>query len=346
VWLSAARVRGGPPAVPARWLKRLEAMLAGMGRALPTHPAQAWVRALDQPSAAPQPAPPPAPRPAVRLRPRQLSITEVETWLADPYTIHARHILRLRELDPLDQATDAADYGRLVHAGIQRFLTEAGAEWRPDAPIRLAVAMERALGEARLRPALANWWRPRLLRIAAWIASIETARRPGLGLTAIGAEIRGAWTLAGPAGDFRLIGRADRIERRQDGSLGIIDYKTGTVPEIKRVREGHAPQLPLEAAMAAAGGFGPDFAGDTAEISYWRLRGGAEPGEVRTPLTDPDALAALVGQVEASLRALIATFDDPAQPYLARPHPGRAVRDSGYGRLARMAEWAGVGDEG
>ena len=97
--------------------------------------------------------------------------------------------------------------------------------------------------------------------------------------------------------------------------------------------------------MAAAGGFGPDFAGVTAELSYWRLRGGAEAGSVSTPVTDPDALAALVATAEASLRALIADFDDPARPYLARPHPGRAARDSGYGRLARLAEWAGVAEE-
>ncbi len=97
--------------------------------------------------------------------------------------------------------------------------------------------------------------------------------------------------------------------------------------------------------MAAAGGFGPDFAGITAEMSYWRLRGGADPGAVSTPVDDPDAFAALVAMAEASLRELIATFDDPGRPYLARPHPGRAARDSGYGRLARMAEWAGVGED-
>jgi ATP-dependent helicase/nuclease subunit B len=346
VVLSAPRRLAGAPAVPARWLKRLEAMLAGIGSGLPAHPAQGWMRLLDQPAAAPRPTPPPMPRPAARLRPRRLSITEIETWITDPYAIYAKHILRLRELEPLDQATDAADYGRLVHAGLQLFLAEVGAEWRADAPARLAVAMERALGEARLRPALANWWRPRLRRIADWIAKVEAARRPALGLTVIGAEISGDWTLAAPGGAFRLTGRADRIERRQDGRLDIIDYKTGVLPDQKRMREGHAPQLPLEAAMALAGGFGPDFAGATAELTYWRLRGGADPGEVMTPVTDPDELAALVAEAEASLRALIADFDDPARAYLARPHPGRAARASGYGQLARMAEWAGLGDEG
>lgn len=344
VILSAPRRLGGAPAVPARWLKRLEAMLAGQGLSLPGHPALAWAQALDQPDAPPEPARPPTPRPAVALRPRTLSLTDVETWLADPYAIYARHVLRLKELDPLDQATDAADYGRLVHAGMQHFLNEAGAAWRPDARQRLRAAMERALGEARLRPALANWWRPRLLRIADWIAEVETARRAGLSLLHIGSEVSGRWTLSGPAGPFTLKGRADRIERRADGSLTLIDYKTGTVPNMTRLREGHAPQLPLEGAMAAAGGFGPDYTGPTAEMSYWRLRGGAEPGAVM-PLTDPAEIATLIARSEAALRALITGFDDPAKPYLARPHPGRAARDSAYGRLARMAEWAGAGDE-
>ena len=346
VILSAPARAGGAPAVPARWLKRLEAMLAGQSIRLPSHPAQIWAQTLDRPKAAPEPARPPAPRPAVALRPRSLSITEIETWLADPYAIYARHVLQLKELDPLDQATDAADYGRLVHAGVQHFLNEAGAEWRADSPYRLRVAMERALGEARLRPALANWWRPRLARIADWIAEVETARRAGLSLTKIGTEVSGKWLLTGPAGPFTLKGRADRIERRSDGSLTLIDYKTGTVPSDKRVREGHAPQLPLEAAMAASGAFGEDYAGPTAEMSYWRLRGGAEPGAVMTPIESATEIDDLARQSADSLRALIAAFDDAAKPYLARPHPGRAARDSAYGRLARLAEWAGGGDEG
>ena len=32
-------------------------------------------------------------------------MTEIETWLRDPYAIHARHVLRLNSLRPLDEAT-------------------------------------------------------------------------------------------------------------------------------------------------------------------------------------------------------------------------------------------------
>ena len=67
-------------------------------------------------------------------------------------------------------------------------------------------------------------------------------------------EASGTLELARPGGLFRLIGRADRIERRREGGLAILDYKTGTPPSQKEVDAGLAPQLLLEAAMAAGRG--------------------------------------------------------------------------------------------
>ena len=127
VVLSCPRRRDGAPAVPARWLTRLDMFLKGQaGRALPEHPAADWARAAGSAGRRARPVRPPEPRPPAALRPRRLSVTEIETWLRDPYAIHARHVLQLRPLDPLDQETDAADYGVLVHAGLHRFLREHG----------------------------------------------------------------------------------------------------------------------------------------------------------------------------------------------------------------------------
>ena len=120
-------------------------MSQGAGISLPEHPAADWARLLDQPADGARPVKPPEPRPPVRLRPRKLSVTAIETWLRDPYAIHARHVLRLRPLDPLDQETDAADYGELVHAGLHRFLREHGTAWPPDAAARLRQALGIAL---------------------------------------------------------------------------------------------------------------------------------------------------------------------------------------------------------
>ncbi len=188
VVFSCPQRRDGAPTVPARWLERIRALLHGRGQALPVSPALAWARRLDQPARGPEPVRPPAPCPPLHLRPRKLSVTEVETWLRDPYAIYAKHILRLKPLDPLDQPMDAADYGSIVHAGLHLFLREQGAAWPIDAADRLRACLDRALMEPRFRPAVVAWWGPRLARIAAWLAECggrsprrRTARRDHLG---------------------------------------------------------------------------------------------------------------------------------------------------------------------
>ncbi len=344
VVLSCPRRRDGAPTVAARWLVRLEAMLRGTGQALPEHPAAHWARALDLPTA-PAPRGPPVPRPALEHRPRRLRVTEIETWLRDPYAIYARHVLGLEALKPLEEPADAADYGTIVHDAIDRFLSQVGLHFPADAAGLLQAAMDAALDERDLRPALAAWWRPRLRRIAAWLVQVERERRAGRGPSLIAAERDGEWLLPGVQ-PFPLRGRADRIERLFDGSIAILDYKTGQVPGARDVEAGLAPQLPLEAAMAASGAFGPDLAGQAVELTYWHLTGGFVPGEVTTLFKkDPDAIAEVIATAREKLAGLIAAYDDPARPYLSRPHPGAAPRFSDYTQLARVAEWAALEDE-
>ena len=347
VVLSCPVRRDNAPTVPARWLTRLDMFLTGRipPSALPDHPAAAWAAVMDLPDGAPNPVKPPAPRPPVHKRPRQLSVTAIETWLHDPYAIHARYILKLAALRPLDEATDAADYGTLVHDGLHRFLESHGAAWPSDAASSLRAAMAKALGEAGLRQALIAWWSPRLERIADWVAQEETHRRTLRPPTAIVAERQGAIELHRPGGRFRLTGRADRIERYADDTLSILDYKTGAPPSQKDVDDGKAPQLLLEAAIAAEGGFGTDLRGAAAALIYWRLSGGLDPGEAM-PLfrKQPNEIFDAVREAKDRLGDLIDAFDQPDRAYLSRPHPGMVPRFTDYAQLARVAEWSAAGD--
>jgi ATP-dependent helicase/nuclease subunit B len=313
--------------------------------AIPEHPATAWARAMDLPAGPPTPVGPPRPCPPVAKRPRQLSVTAIETWLRDPYAIHASRILKLNALKPLDEATDASDYGSLVHDGLHRFLRAFGAGWPLDAAGELRRAMAQALGEAGLRQALIAWWTPRLERIADWVAATEAERRATRVPVTIATEATGAIELHRPGGRFRLTGRADRIERYQDGTLAILDYKTGSPPSQKDVEAGLAPQLLLEAAMAADGGFGEALRGTTEALIYWRLSGGLDPGEAM-PLykKSPADIPAAVLEAKDRLGDLIDAFDRPDRAYLSRPHPGLAPRFSDYEQLARVAEWSAAGD--
>jgi ATP-dependent helicase/nuclease subunit B len=345
VILSYPRRRHGAPVVPARWLVRLEALLSAQGISLPQHPAAFWVRALDQPAARPQPVHPPRPSPSVNLRPRQLAVTEIETWLRDPYAIYARHVLKLHRIRPLDEATDAVDYGSLVHAGLHHFLAHFGTCWPADAAEQLRQAMACALTQAELRGALTAWWEPRLRRIAEWVAKVEAKRRGEQSLVALVSEARGTLELRRLGGWFRLTGRADRIERRHRRGLSIIDYKTGPPPSQREVDTGFAPQLLLEAAMAEAGAFGEAVSGVADELSYWHLTGGFHAGELRRLFKgNAVAIAAAVAEAREALGSLIDAYDAPERCYLSQPRPGLAPRFTDYAQLARVAEWAAAGE--
>ncbi len=346
VILSCPERRDGAPAVPARWLTRLEALLAGANLTLPLHPASSWARIQDHPAGGPKPTSPPRPCPPVAIRPSRLSVTEIETWLGDPYAIYAKHILRLSALKPLEQATEAADYGTIVHAGVHRFLRQHCIAWPLDADSEMREAFRYALAEIFPRAALAAWWEPRLDRIAGWIAATETKRRADQPLAAIETERSGSLDILRPGRRFTLTARADRIERRIGGQLGILDYKTGRVPSAKDVTEGWAPQLPLEAAMAAAGSFGTNLRGVTSEITYWHLTGGIEPGKALQLFKGKGAeLEAAVDQAMCGLHNLIDQYDQPDRAYLAQPNSSWTPRFSDYAQLERVVEWALAADE-
>ena len=185
------------------------------------------------------------------------------------------------------------------------------------------------------RPAVWAFWWPRFERIARWFVETERTRRDGL--AAIASEVHGRLEIAAPAGAFTLVARADRIERRTGGGLAMIDYKTGSVPSGAEIARGVAPQLPLEAAIAAAGGFDGVAAAAVDEIAHWHLSGGEPAGELKPVKGDAGELAAVA---IAGLARLIAEFDDPATPYHAMPDPEHPLAFNDYAHLARIKEWA------
>ena len=271
-------------------------------------------------------------------RPRRLSVTQVETWIRDPYAIYARHILNLRPLDPLAADPGLADYGNAVHKALERFTQQFPDEIPDDAETILLDLGRSAFGEMLERPGVRAFWWPRFQRIVTWFLVEERGRRPEI--RPLVAEAEGRLTLDGPAGSFELRGVADRVDRLADGSLCIIDYKTGVVPTEAELLRGEAPQLPLEAAIALAGGFSGLPAGEVSRLSYWRVSGGREPGQIK----DIKKLGSdLARQAQESLAELIAKFDDPATAYLAQPRPAIAPRFSDYDHLARIKEWSAGG---
>jgi ATP-dependent helicase/nuclease subunit B len=117
----------------------------------------------------------------------------------------------------------------------------------------------------------------------------------------------------------------------------VIDYKTGQLPQNREVLAGRQPQLPLEAAMVAAGAFAALGPAAVAELLFWRLHGAEDGGEQRAAVKS-EAPAALAAAARAGLEHLVAHYDRPETAYPARPRPRIGPRRD-YDHLARRGEW-------
>jgi ATP-dependent helicase/nuclease subunit B len=343
VLITRAERVDGTPTVASRWLMRLDNSLsgAGIGGGLPqNHSYLDWFDALDRPDQV-TPVKPPEPRPPVEARPRQLSVTAIETWIRDPYAVFARRILRLQPLDPLDADPGAADRGTLIHKILETFMRTYPDSLPPDAGRELMNIGEIYFRQHITRPGVQAFWWPRFLRIADWFVAFETARRNS-GISSVLIERKGDMVLDVGSSSFHLTAQADRIDRLADGSLAVMDYKTGQPPTAPQVESWLVPQLSLEAAMAKAGAFPGLPSAPVSELVYLRLSGGRIAGEEKRLKLDVDDVAKTAVE---RLRGYIAAFDKPDMPYRSRPRPMFKSRFGDYDHLARVREWSSIDGE-
>jgi ATP-dependent helicase/nuclease subunit B len=331
VYLTRALKVDGTPTLACRWLERLDAYLKGCGLSLPQETrVLKWAQHLDSPEAQ-TPRPTPLPIPPVDTRPRRLSVTQIETWMRNPYGLYARSILSLRPLDPLVPENTMAEMGTLMHAILDQFFKSIPDPFDPYALEGLRFIGKTLSEPYEADPSVHLFWRPRFTQFANWF--IETERQTRLPGTKTFTEIRGKLTLTTPLGPFECTAKADRIDLLPDGRLRIIDYKTGSPPSDQDVFLGFSPQLPLEGAIALHQGFEGIYSTTLESLQYWWVRGDARGSLIRSIPGDPRELAikALEG-----LQRMILLFEDNAIPYSARPVPSKALKYDDYLHLARL----------
>lgn len=337
---------GGDPTVPSRWLLRLSALLKGLdAEALldPEQPWAGWARARDTASTPMPSLNAPEPRPSLELRPRKLSVSNIERWIANPYALFARSILKLEPLDPLGKELGADLRGNIIHQALARFANAypVGSPSLTSADVitnALIDEAEHVIADYKAHPRIAAFWLPRIKRFARWFGETELIRRQGIDRSI--AETSGSLEFKAPHDVFTLTARADRIDLSAEG-LVITDYKTGQLPPEKAVKEGYAPQLLLEAAIAL---YGSNFdrtneVNQVKGLRFIKASGGLPPGEQRDiSVADIDEAAQRALQ---GLKDLVAHYDNPATPYTALRRQRFDYRFDAYDHLARVAEWSG-----
>jgi ATP-dependent helicase/nuclease subunit B len=328
VLVTRARRDSRSPAIASRFWLRLEAMTGGVSRS-PLH--RKWATAIDRP-AEHRPASRPAPAPAPSLRPRRISVTEVDRLKADPFRFYARKMLGLPALDAVDADPGPAWRGSAVHRVLETWMKQDDCD-----PAALRARAEALLADTAAHPLVRALWQPRLLEAIDWIARQVAANRAE-GRRPLRAEAKGKCRI----GEVILYGEADRIDRLADGSLAIVDYKTGTPPGPKAVAEGYSMQLGLLGLIAEQGGF-EEIEGAAAGFEYWSLaKKAGKLGYVTSPVGgrtgfDP---ADFTARAERNLVAAAETWLTGSAPFTAKLHPEYAPYGE-YDQLMRLDEWYG-----
>lgn len=280
----------------------------------------------------------PAPCPTAKQRNVPIKVTALDRLLGDPYQFYASEILGLKRLDMLgaDPFSDPALRGTLVHDILDQWHRNGGGEG-------LVAFAQEFLAQRNVHPLFRGLWVPRILkaleRFEGWIAEARTKGRD-----IIATEISGTMQFDG----VKVSGRADRIDRLSDGTLAIVDYKTGTPPKPKQVEAGYALQLGTLGLIAQHGSFGEDsqlISGETRAFEYWSLRKIASGfGERASPVKTANnkskiELDDFLPKTEDKLGKAIRDYLKGDKPFKARENPDYEGYTE-YDQLMRFEEWA------
>jgi ATP-dependent helicase/nuclease subunit B len=324
----AERDRSGPVVASRFWL-RMQALLGS--QLAQENEALALARIIDV-GAKTEPVRRPAPRPSREQRRVEISVTQVDTLKADPYSFYARNILKLKTLDAVGVEPSAALRGTMVHDVLEHWAKTDKLD-----PDKLIARAHGLLANPAFHPALRVLWQPRITSGLEWIAK-QTAELRSEGRVVIAAESKGRIKIAG----IELVGRADRIDKLLDGGFVVVDYKSGQPPTKKSVTVGFSLQLGLIAAMAEDGSIA-GVRGTAKGFEYWSIaksRAGGF-GYMSKPVSDKNGESAdfVVKSVKAAREAIESLIlgDDP---FIAKLHPEYALYGD-YDQLMRLGEWYG-----
>jgi RecB family exonuclease len=261
-----------------------------------------------------------------------LSFTEIERLIRDPYAIYARHVLRLRKLDALNPGPDARIRGRVFHDIFDRFMTEWRDDDLSDPHAHLIRLAEQEIARSSHWPVASRMLMARINEVAPWFIEEEIKRQGNRSFLV--SEIKGETTFSELS--FTLHGRADRIDRLPDGSLLILDYKSGAPPSEKDMTFFDV-QLLLEALLAEAGGFDSLEAARVSEVGHIGL--GRPPKRAKHSLEDTEKRQFSTASIGARFVKLIEAYNNRGRGYTSRRAMQKVGFAGDYDHLARFGEW-------
>jgi ATP-dependent helicase/nuclease subunit B len=300
-----------------------------------------------------------------------VSSTRLESWAACPFAYFVNHLLHVEPVeDPAQQLTISAwDRGSLVHEILQSFVDDVLARpvearaasdqpWSPSDHDRMRQLAERVCDdyEARGLTGRPVFWRrerAQLLALADRFLTDDDTHRRRDHSRPVAAELRfgygddadGAGPVVMPLPDgreLRFRGSADRVDVGDDGTIHVVDYKTGKADDFRRLGPENPDERGTKLQLPVYGQAARQFVGRSdaqVQARYWFISD--REGFRRIGYAVDDQVLARVGATLATIvdgierGAFPARPDASGKPWVTCPY----CDPDGLGVADRRRDW-------
>jgi ATP-dependent helicase/nuclease subunit B len=260
--------------------------------------------------------------------PKQLAVTYIELLMRNPHAFYAKKILKLEKLEPIGAEPSAKEFGIFLHDVIEEYCNSCQA-YDGDRMLEFMRIARNVISRCNINKFTENLWWPRFKKIAAEFIKYDEGKRK-LGCN-IHTETQGKIKISVGGKDIIITAKADRIEAGCDGTINIIDFKTGGVPTHKDIEAGLSPQLLIEYFILANGGFENIKNYKEVKLTYIKL-GSTKPYLKETKLK---LKLDILDLTENGLKKLLEFFLKEEVIYLSCPNKSYAPNYNDYEHLAR-----------
>ena len=266
------------------------------------------------------------------------SATSLESWAKCPHAYLLQRVLRVQPVEQPETALQITplDRGNLVHDVLETFIRDVLADgtvpepdqpWTPEHHVRLAdIAVDRCqFYEDHGLTGQAIFWQRDRRKILADLDQVLTeddVRRRRTNAKPVAAEMpfgfEGRDPVAFPLGDGRTVavrGKADRVDQAADGTLHVVDYKTGKADRFKGISAEDPHQGGRHLQLAVYGeAVRQQFGTGTTDVeaTYWFTSSRGRFAELGYAVT-PDVVA----NVGEAMRTIVDGIENGLFP----PHP-------------------------
>lgn len=270
------------------------------------------------------------PKPPLEARFNNISVTDIDKLIQNPYAIYAKKILNLKKLDDLERDTSFSDYGSFCHRLLEKFTELHQLDIAKVNVNNFDNALDETYKEFLEKNSANPAWKNQLNQIKHWFLAIEKRDIENIKQLVFEKEIK--YQIADT--NFSLTCKADRIELTKDNKVNVADYKTGGFPTNADINNLKSSQLILAAWLIKQNAMPLDSDKiSLADIIYYNFsfsNGGPEKKIYNIDLEQ------LVADADIELARLVADIQNPQKPFLINPHEKVSLKYDDYTHLERV----------